>query len=135
MELFTVTLKRKIIITRYEGRSVIEKTDLIEEIYRDLPLTTANRYKTLFPENDVQITRQDPIETSGGRVSVKIGAQATKMGQRAAFGDKELPEPKSNFKLDKREARQSRAKPADKTAETYNEGYADVINRMVEEAA
>lgn len=135
MELFTVVLKRKIVITRFEGRKQIEKTDLVEETYRDLPLTTANRYKSLFPEAEVAIHRQDPIETSGGRVAVKIGSQASKIGQRAALGDKELPEPKSNFKLDKREARQTRAKQAEKSAGSYDDGYADVINRMVEEAA
>jgi hypothetical protein len=73
-DLYTVRLKRKIIIVRYDdkGRRIGERVELVEETYTSLPYPTALGYKRQFPDNEVTIIRQERQE-SGRRNKVKVG--------------------------------------------------------------
>jgi hypothetical protein len=69
-QLFTVRMVSQKIIVTYDkhGKAASERTELIPQVYSDLPYKTALAYKTKFPDAQVDIAMQS-AETSNARVS------------------------------------------------------------------
>jgi hypothetical protein len=89
MSFYTVRMKRKQIISKYDarGRKISEIETLVDQVYHDLPHQTALSYQTQFPDAQVTIERQaqefrsDPkIRAAGERESKVPRAERTKIG-------------------------------------------------------
>lgn len=89
MSFYTVRMKRKQIISKYDarGRKIGETETLIDQVYHDLPYQTAQSYLTQFPDAQVTIERQaqefrrDPkIRAAGERESKVARADRNKIG-------------------------------------------------------
>lgn len=79
--LYTVHLQRQQIVTIFENKTGTRsrtETRRIDETYRDLPLRTAEAYRTQFPDANVRIERQAmefATPRSRARVAVEDGAR------------------------------------------------------------
>jgi hypothetical protein len=60
MQLYTVRMVARKIITMFgtDGNKTGEREELVPQVYHDLPLSTAQRYERLFPDNQVTIVEQ-----------------------------------------------------------------------------
>lgn len=118
MQLYTVTLKRKIMTTIFGGRNNKEMTReerFVEEVYSDLPYVTALTYQKKFPDNFVRMEQQ--AETFYRKEARK---HATRVRD---VGTKSLPTPKQ----------EKIATP--KAAAIHAGSYADAINAAVKREA
>lgn len=114
---FTVTMRRKVSITRFEGKARIERTEWIEETYRDLPYKTAEAYKNRFPEANVVITRQYSTASDKPSSKKRLRGEYVPGTDSVTVGGKAKSKPK-------------KAAPAETPG-----SYAALVNEMVKDAA
>ena len=116
MSLYSVTIHRKKIITKYldkKGKQTEQFEELITETYHDLPYVTCLGYKKLDP-NAVISQQAAPVQakdTFRGKFTVS-GKSA---GARYSA-------PKSST-------------PSEKPVVPKQQGYADVVNKMMKDVA
>jgi hypothetical protein len=119
-QLYSVTINRKKVITRYldpKGRKTETYEELIQETYRDLPLATARGYKSLDPNAVIEVQSQqiDRHEPSKRSYTVRGHSTAERYGARK-------PEPKA-------------ASTPKAPATPAPASYADVVNSMMKDHA
>lgn len=118
MSLFSVTIHRKKIVTKYldkRGKKFEQYEELITETYHDLPIATCLGYKKLDP-NAVIVAQDDATPTKNdyrGKYTVRGESAA------AVYSSK-----KSGF-----------SKPVEKPEAPKRQGYADVVNTMMKDVA
>jgi hypothetical protein len=79
-QLFTVRMVSQKIIVTYDqhGKAASERTELIPQVYSDLPYKTALAYKTKFPDAQVDIALQTAeFSPARGSRDAKIGTGRT----------------------------------------------------------
>lgn len=116
--LYSVTIHRKVVVTKYldpRGKKTETYEDLIEQTFHDLPYSTCLGYKKLDPA--AVITQQDaPVQikdTFKGKFTVSGKSSSARY---AAPKTETKPAAKSD--------------PAPK-----QQGYADVVNKMMKDVA
>lgn len=86
---YTVRMKAKKLVSKFDekGRKISDEEILIDQVYHDLPLQTAQGYLKNFPDNQVRIEaqpmelRRDPkIKVAGERDSYVPRADRAKIG-------------------------------------------------------
>lgn len=113
MQYYTVHLNRKVIKSFFEGKKMVrEEVSFIEETYRDLPFVTAQAYKTKFPDAVTKIVEQNGFE--GRPIDLVVDGSRVERKTRNHTEDRAA----------KRGPREEKPKRSD--------GYADVINKMLE---
>ncbi|SER28450.1 hypothetical protein SAMN05216548_11498 [Faunimonas pinastri] len=119
-DLYTVTLSRKKIITSCQGKTKTTREELIEEKYTGLPLLTAQRYRELFPDANVQIVREYAEDSR--RSSVRLASEKTERRRTEYPGNARKPA--------------SQHAAASKPSTTIRHGdYAELVNTMTREAS
>jgi hypothetical protein len=73
MQLFTVKMiaKRFISLFDFNGDKTGERVEEIPQVYRDLPMQTAQTYKRQFPDNKVEIEAQHGEYAGEGRIGAR----------------------------------------------------------------
>lgn len=73
-ELYTVRMKRKQIVSIFDarGKKIREETRLLDQVYTDLPYSTALMYREKSPDADVKIERQVPEREVRSRAKHKV---------------------------------------------------------------
>lgn len=119
-DFYTVRMKRKQIVTRYDeqGRRIATGEILLEEVITDLPYQTAVGYQNKFPDSDVRIERQ--VSSVGSK---------TYVNDRTARPRADAVEAEQIRNRSRRTAASSPASPAKSPAGTYGE----LVNAMVKE--
>ena len=80
-QLYTVRLERKRLVTNYDIKGNITSREELKigECYHDMPFSTADAYRKLFPEANVQIEAQERavsnLEFSKRRVEIYAGGE------------------------------------------------------------
>jgi hypothetical protein len=117
-EFYTVTMKRKHIVRKYDAAGVATETEsFIEERYTGLPYQTCENYRKKFPEACVEITRD------------YSGVQATSINHGSGFSQTRKQHPAKKFVTD------DRPKPTKPATGFMSDGFAGVVNRMMEREA
>jgi hypothetical protein len=110
MQLYTVRMKRKQIVTIYGAqKNTISEERLIDEVYHDLPHKTALAYKTKFP--DAQVVIEAQAEMTSPRSSRDFRPKVDAGAKREIVRTKPTPRPETGI---------------------HTGGYAEAINKAME---
>lgn len=95
MDLYTVTLRRKQVISTYDAKGRLSgmKEMFLDQVHAGCPAQLANTYRTKFPESFVSAVREipEPQRRDGGKARVTDGASVRQRRPQAASGRVEAP--------------------------------------------
>jgi hypothetical protein len=114
MQLYTVRMNRQQTVTIYSGKTSTTETRVIEQVYHDLPMKTAQAYKTKFPDAEVVILSQGEIVGDKRKTRVVVAGESTAAPRREVARTKKTDKPA----------------PVETGIEASD--YAKVVNKMME---